>query len=187
MERQSIKEVILIRHGKPLSAHNDRINAAQYTRWVRAYGKSSLDPCSVPKHKVELNNSYIVVSPLHRAKLSAQHYGVTRIDEECPLLREMDIPYYKLPFRLRAWHWVLMCRTLWFLGKAGRFESFSAAKNRVSALTERIETLTLQHDRLILFGHGLTNYFTRKSLIKQGWKLKSKDSDFWGVTVLQKD
>jgi hypothetical protein len=32
----------------------------------------------------------------------------------------------------------------------------------------------------------MTNYFTRKSLVKRGWQLKQKDGDFWGITVLQK-
>ncbi|BFT32309.1 hypothetical protein D210916BOD24_34850 [Alteromonas sp. D210916BOD_24] len=186
MDKQATKEVVLIRHGKPISAHNDKINAAQYTKWVRAYGKSALDPQSTPKHKTHLNNSYVIVSPLRRAKLSAEYYGVDYIDEECALLREMDIPYYKLPFRLKAWHWVLLSRMLWFFGMTGRFESFSSAKARVAALTQRIEMLTEEHERLVLFGHGMTNLFTRKKLMKKGWRLKSKDSEFWGVTVLYK-
>ena len=93
----SVKEVVLIRHGKPLSAHNDKVNSAQYAQWVRNYDKSILDPTSHPKQKTHIDDSYIVVSPLLRAKLSAAYYGATQIDEELPHLKEMDIPYYKLP------------------------------------------------------------------------------------------
>lgn len=73
----SVKEVVLIRHGKPLSAHNDKVNSAQYAQWVRNYDKSILDPTSHPKQKTHIDDSYIVVSPLLRAKLSAAYYGAT--------------------------------------------------------------------------------------------------------------
>lgn len=186
MNKISIKEVVLIRHGKPLSAHNDKVNSAQYAQWVRNYDKSVLDPASHPKQKANIDNSYIVVSPLLRAKLSADYYGANHIDEELSYLKEMDIPYYKLPFTLRSWHWVVLSRALWFMGFKGKFESFKEAKQRVNLVSQHIEKLTESHERVILFGHGMTNYFTRKSLVKRGWHLKQKDGDFWGITVLQK-
>ena len=186
MQKNKVKEVVFIRHGKPLSAHNEKINAAQYAKWVHKYDKSVLDPASHPKIKTHLDNSYIMVSPLLRARLSAAHYGATKIDEEIPHLKEMDIPYYKLPFTLRAWHWVVLSRALWFLGKKGRFESFKYAKHRVEMLRERIEDLSETNERIVLFGHGMTNYFTSKSLKNNGWRLTQKDGDFWGITILQK-
>ncbi len=186
MSNSQKREVVLIRHGKPLSAHNDKVNAAQYAKWVSQYNKSVLDPQSAPRSKTHLNESYIVVSPLLRAKLSAVQYGVKNVDEECDLLKEMDIPYYKLPFRMRAWHWVVLSRFLWFIGFKGRFESFRFAKKRVFALSNRIESLSCEHARIVLFGHGMTNYFTRNQLMVNGWQLKQKDGDYWGITRLIK-
>lgn len=186
MKGSAMKEVVFIRHGKPLSAHNEKVNAAEYASWVRNYNKSSLDPASQPKQKIDITGSYIAVSPLLRAKLTAAQYGVTSIDEELPELREMDIPYYKLPFILRSWHWVLLSRALWFMGTKGRFESFKFAKKRVEKLSLHIDKLSEKHPKVVLFGHGMTNFYTRKALIKNGWQLKQKDSDFWGITILQK-
>ena len=186
MAHNQIREVVFIRHGKPLSAHNEKINSACYANWVRQYNKSLLDPASHPKKTVPLENSYIVTSPLLRAKLSAAYYGVTEVNEELPYLKEMDIPYYKLPFTLRSWHWEVLSRALWFLGVKGRFESFKFAKQRVKKLVCHVEKLSETHQRIVLFGHGMTNYYAGKFLIKNGWELKQKDRDFWGVTVLQK-
>lgn len=186
LNNNSLKEVVFIRHGKPLSAHNEKVNAVDYVKWVRNYNKSPLDPASQPKQVTHIKDSYIAVSPLLRARLTAAQYGVTSIDEELPYLKEMDIPYYKLPFILRSWHWVLLSRALWFLGTKGRFESFNFAKRRVEKLALYIDKLSQKHSRVVLFGHGMTNYYTRKALIKKGWQLKEKDSDFWGVTILQK-
>ena len=158
----SVKEVVLIRHGKPLSAHNDKVNSAQYAQWVRNYDKSILDPTEVTQSKkTHIDDSYIVVSPLLRAKLSAAYYGATQIDEELPYLKEMDIPYYKLPFTLRSWHWVVLSRALWFIGFKGRFESFKACQAKGLILFPSVSKNCGKHERIVLFGHGMTNYYTR--------------------------
>ncbi|MDO6566682.1 histidine phosphatase family protein [Alteromonas sp. 1_MG-2023] len=179
-----MREIILVRHGKPLSAHNNKVNAVDYSKWVRAYDFSELDPSSKPGAPVDFTNSYVIVSPLKRAKLSAAHLGAIKIDEELPNLKEMDIPYYKLPLKLRAWHWVLLCRLMWFMGKTGRFESFKDAKKRVVELAEYLKLLSETQSKIILVGHGLTNRFLRKKLQAEGWSLQAKDNKFWGVTRL---
>lgn len=181
------RQIVLIRHGRPKSAHNELINAVNYKKWVHDYDRSELDPNSVPRVKVDLDPSYIIASPLLRAKLSAQKYGVIRVDEHCEYLKEMDIPYYKVPFiSLRAWQWVVVSRFLWFLGVKGYFESFKEAKRRVVKLADHVESLSEDHQRIILFGHGMIHYFTRKELIKRGWLLTQKNSDFWGITSLER-
>ena len=180
------KEIVLIRHGKPASAHNQKINASAYAQWVRRYDLSSLDPQSKPTVLVPLVNSYIIVSSLKRASLSASAYGAVNIDEVQPLLREMDIPYYRLPFSMKAWHWVLVSRLLWFLGKKGKFESFKAAKSRVVLLADHLESILRSESRVVLFGHGLIHYFLQRQLKKRGWLLVEKNSEFWGVSRLTK-
>lgn len=180
------KEVVFIRHGKPLSAHNDKVNAAGYAKWVKDYDKSELDPASLPREKANLEESYVIVSPLLRARLSAKQYGVLHTDETCQNLKEMDIPFYNIPLKLKAWHWVLLSRTLWFAGLKGDFESFIQAKKRTVNLAQHIQTLSEEHNRIVLFGHGMTNYFTRKQLVKNGWHLQNKSGDFWGITTLTK-
>jgi broad specificity phosphatase PhoE len=181
-----LKEIVLIRHGKPASAHNQKINASAYAQWVRRYNLSSLDPQSKPTVLVPLVDSYIIVSSLKRASLSASAYGAVNIDEVQPLLREMDIPYYRLPFSMKAWHWVLVSRLLWFLGKKGKFESFKAAKSRVVLLADHLESILRSESRVVLFGHGLIHYFLQRQLKKRGWLLVEKNSEFWGVSRLIK-
>lgn len=180
------KEVVFIRHGKPLSAHNDKVNAADYAKWVKDYDRSELDPASLPEEEASLEDSYVIVSPLLRAQLSAKQYGAVTINETCHNLKEMDIPFYNIPLKLKAWHWVLLSRTLWFAGFKGDFESFAHAKKRTVNLAQHIQTLSEAHNRIVLFGHGMTNYFTRKQLIKNGWQLQKKSGAFWGITTLTK-
>ncbi len=96
----------------------------------------------------------------------------------------MEIPRYKLPFKLKAWTWVYLNRILWMLGKKGSFESYSHAKQRAELASTTLINLVKEQKTVVLFGHGYMNYHIRKSLISKGWLLECKNSDFWGITRL---
>ena len=95
-------------------------------------------------------------------------------------------PRYKIPFRLNAWTWVYLCRVLWMLGLKGQFESFTIAKKRAELAADELITLATKKDKVIVFSHGYINFYIRKSLVKKGWKLTEKSSDYWGLTKLYK-
>ncbi|MCW8091043.1 histidine phosphatase family protein [Alteromonas sp. ASW11-130] len=179
-----MKEIILIRHGKPASAHNERVNATGFAKWVRQYDKAELDVDSHPHFTVDLTNHYIIASNLKRARLSAEKYSNNQISEVNCLFREMDIPRYKLPFTLRAWNWVYLNRALWMAGKKGPFESFQQAKVRARLASEYLCDLAQQQQRIALFGHAMTNRVLRHNLRQQGWSLVQKQEQFWGVSKL---
>lgn len=178
------QEIILIRHGKPASATNEKMGASDFARWVRRYNQSDLDPSSRPRVMRDLSEHYILCSNLKRAQLSATTYGVTRIDHENPLLREMDIPYYRLGFTLKAWHWVVLNRVLWFAGRQGNFESFVEAKQRALQAADLLESAAMRHQKVAAFGHGMSHRYIRLALAKRGWRLHEKDNAFWGVNRL---
>lgn len=182
-----MKEIVLIRHGKPQSAHNDRLTAGQFTNWVRQYNHSLLDSRHYPPTRQQFNDHHVISSPLKRAKLSALYYTGSSVAQVIPELKEMDIPYYKFPIRLRAWHWVLLNRFVWICGKAGRFESFVEAKQRVVNAVNKVETISTNHQKILIFGHGMSNRYMRIFLTKRGWRLIEKSNEYWGVTRLIKD
>lgn len=179
-------EIILIRHGKPTSANNPIVNASEYTKWIRRYNFSDVADNSRPESiNANYTSLYTISSDLKRAIHSANIYVSRNPEEINRLYREMDIPRYKLPFQLTAWHWVYLCRVLWMFGFRGPFESFKQAKQRANiAAIELIETAKNQ-DRVVLFGHGFMNRYIRKSLIQKGWTLTSKSNDYWGITHLK--
>jgi broad specificity phosphatase PhoE len=182
-----MKEIILIRHGKPLSAHNNKLSAGEFTNWVRQYNQSPLDNAYYPDEKREFTAHHIIASPLKRAQLSANYYMGEPAIDVIPELKEMDIPYYRLPLRLRAWHWVLLNRLMWFCGKTGRFESFVEAKNRVSKAAKELEKKAEKHPQIVVFGHGMSNRYIRIFLAKRGWEITEKNNGYWGVTRLIKN
>jgi broad specificity phosphatase PhoE len=107
-----------------------------------------------------------------------------------PILREMHIPRYKLPFQLGAYSWLLLTRILWMFGLSKgisvRIESFKAAKQRAKKAAQALHHLAEKQHNVIVFGHGFSNRYIRKELIKLGWQLERKSNDFWGVTCLKK-
>ncbi|WP_252730455.1 histidine phosphatase family protein [Colwellia sp. E2M01] len=170
-----------------MSAINPVLNAADYTQWVKRYNASMVADNSRPKViDQQFNSFYCVASDLKRAVHSAQIYLGRSPQVTDKLYREMEIPRYKLPFKLKAWHWVYLSRILWLLGVKGPFESFSQAKVRANKAAEQLILLAEKHDNVVLFAHGVLNRFIRQSLIKQGWSLLSKDDKFWGVNHLKR-
>jgi hypothetical protein len=179
-------DIVLIRHGKPTSADNPVLNAYEYTKWIRRYNWSDVANNSRPENIDEnINSCYVVSSDLNRAIHSANIYTGQPPKEISKIYREMEIPRYKLPCRLKAFTWVYLCRVFWLLGFKGSFESFQLAKSRAELAADKLIILATEKGKVVLFGHGYMNFYIRKAFIKIGWLLNSKSNVFWGVTSLK--
>ncbi len=179
-------EIILIRHGKPTSANNPVLTALEYTKWIRRYNFSDVSESSRPEiTNTDLKSYYLLSSHFNRAIHSAEIYTGRKPDQISPLFKEMDIPRYKLPFRLKAMTWVYLCRVLWMLGLNGSFESYRSAKIRAEIAAEELVELAKKKGKVVLFGHGYMNLHIRRVLIRKGWSLNCKSNSFWGLSSLE--
>ena len=173
-------EIILIRHGKPESATNPLVTSGGYANWVRRYNQSSVACDSRPPSQLRdrLNNHYIVSSDLRRAVESAEICSGQTPKEKHPILREMDIPRYRMPFKFRAWTWLYLSRFLWTLGVKGTFESYKEARLRSKTACQKLIQLACKHDKIVVFGHGYMNLHIRKELISNGWSMSEKSNKY---------
>lgn len=179
-------EIILIRHGKPSSAKNLRLSASDYARWIRRYNFSDVSIQSRPKTiNKDIQSCYLIASDFKRAIHSTEIYTGRSPDLISSIYKEMEIPRYKLPVKLKAWTWVFLCRVLWMLGCKGQFESYRLAKKRSVLAAEQLVSLAHQKGKVVLFGHGYMNLHIRRVLVKQGWTLKNKSNKFWGLSSLE--
>ncbi|MDX2427343.1 MAG: hypothetical protein QNK22_01505 [Xanthomonadales bacterium] len=179
-------EIILIRHGKPTSADNPVLNASEYTKWIRRYNFSDISKKSRPEViNTELKSFYLISSHFNRAIHSAEIYTGRKPDKISSLYKEMDIPRYKLPFKLKAMTWVYLCRVLWMLGLNGSFESYSSAKKRAEIAAIQLVELSKEKGKVVLFGHGYMNLHIRRALIRKGWSINCKSNSFWGLSSLE--
>lgn len=179
-------KIVLIRHGKPVSADNPILNACQYAHWIRAYNASKVAKNSRPQRiNDDYKYFYTVSSDLKRAIHSTNIYLGKPPEEVDKLYREMEIPRYKFPIKLKAWNWVYFSRLLWMLGYKGPFESFKQAKKRADTAAVKLTEMAQVQDQVVLFGHGFMNRYIRKALIQKGWELNAKSNTYWGVTSLE--
>lgn len=189
-------EIVLVRHGKPQAAVKGEqmkgLSAGGYGKWIRQYNKSLVHLNSRPKIDLasKYQGYYMIASDLPRAIQSAEIAMKNSASELWPLLREMDIPRYKLPLKMKAYHWLVLTRVLWMFGlkryMSDSVESFTAAKHRAYQVANRLAELAISKQQVIAFGHGYTNRYIRKTLIAQGWQLTYKSNNFWGETRLIK-
>lgn len=179
-------EIVLIRHGKPASADNPIMDVCGYAHWIRRYNASKVAKNSRPETvNDDYKSFYAISSDLKRAIHSANIYLGKSPKQVDRSYREMAIPRYKIPFKLKAWHWVYLSRLLWMLGYSGPFESFRQAKLRADEAALKLIQIAHEQEQVILFGHGYMNRYIRKALIQQGWQLNSKSNAYWGVTRLK--
>ncbi|MBO1254577.1 histidine phosphatase family protein [Alteromonas sp. 5E99-2] len=178
--------IILIRHGEPVSATNERVDAIGFAYWVKRYNHSDVLASSRPHWPMDkqLSEAYLVSSSLKRAKQSAFIAFDRQPSEYLSNFREMDIPRYLLPFTLKTWTWVYLSRLLWMLGKKGKFESYSEAKTRVKDSADYLISLAEKHGTVAAVGHGFSNLHIRKYLVTKGWQLSEKDNGYWGISKL---
>lgn len=182
-------EIILIRHGKPTTAINPKLNALGYIKWVKKYNSSLVSISSVPPkhlHK-KIAQHFVVSSDLKRAVHSAVLCTNLLPKKQFKVFREMDIPRYKLPFTLNAYTWLYLNRFLWTLGLKGKFESLKSAKKRAELAADLLIQLAIEEQQVALFSHGYLNIYLRKALQNKGWQMVTKSNQYWGETKLIKN
>lgn len=180
-------EIVLVRHGKPISASNPKLDVVGYAKWIKNYNASLVAECSRPLQiDSDFSSFYCVASDYKRAIHSAKIYLNRGPELTDRIYREMDIPRYKLPVSMRAWTWVYVSRALWMLGIRGPFESFQQAKQRADEAANKLLNLADEHQKVIVFGHGFMNRYIRIVLRKKGWLVLSKSDAYWGISRLSK-
>ena len=179
-------EIVLIRHGRPEAAINQKVDALGYLAWIKEYNRSLVvdGPSDVPVSLHRYAKVFAVSSDLPRAIHSAELVLGRGPDAQLASLCEVDIPVYRLPFTLNTYTWLYLNRGLWLLGCKGQFESLSSAKGRAEAAAEQLIDLARVHDQVVVFGHGLMNRFIRIALRNRGWRVESKSNQYWGETHL---
>ncbi|MCP5077445.1 MAG: histidine phosphatase family protein [Psychromonas sp.] len=182
-------EIILVRHGKPISASNKKLDAQGFALWIGEYDQSKIDASCYPPNEL-LNlciNSHIISSALPRAIHSAEMASKQIPSEKIDLLNEMQLPSFFLPFKMRISYWLFVNRVLWLLGFSANVESYQQAKIRACLMAKELVNLATVNKRLVVFGHGLMNRQISKELVKLGWQSNRQGGSYWSTNKLTKN
>ena len=181
-------EIILIRHGKPSAAINPKLSASGFANWVLDYDESDVSCESLPPDTLakSIKDHFIIASHLARSIDSVKKCLNAEPDLIHRKFREMEIPSYKLPFRLKAYTWLVVNRIAWFIGIKSEVESFKEAKIRAKHSAKELIDLAIEHNKVVVFGHGLMNKYIAKELEQFGWDRASEGKSYWSTIKLKK-
>jgi broad specificity phosphatase PhoE len=177
--------IVLVRHGEPSATDNPVVDAAGFARWARRYERSRIRGTAAPSHLKGAFEGFLAVASERPRSLHSAYMCLDRDpDVVLPGLHEMEIPRYRLPFRLRAYSWLVLNRVVWFAGVRGRFESFDEARRRADVAAREIDALARAHGRIVVFGHGLMNRAIASRLVVLGWRGRPRRTRYWGTICL---
>ncbi|MFC6998663.1 histidine phosphatase family protein [Rufibacter roseus] len=183
--------IYLIRHAKPIIDKSGFFSKAQAQQYLKDYHLAEVEEIlerdeHLPAGKVRK----VLTSTLPRAKATAKMlFGndVELVEDE--MFREFENRIWGLPigkFPL-AW-WQVTSRVLWMLGlNQKEIESFIQAKTRAAQAAHHLAQEAEKERIAVLVAHGFLNQFIKRSLRKQGWKVKRNGGrGYVGITILTK-
>ncbi len=124
-------------------------------------------PCSEAINHAK--GSYVICSTLERSKHSAKLLEVEQFITDA-LFCEAELPVVNVPLlKMAPQTWSIIFRVFWFFGLAKNVESKKEISSRVRAACSILERLAVEHDNVVLIGHGIMNRLIAKELLLSGW------------------
>ncbi len=182
--------ITLLRHGKPVFELKGNVRAKDLSEIARSYDLSGIaDAPTKESVDVAQENCFIVCSHLERSLESAKALGCTEIHLKDELFCETAIPHFGSgTVTLPIGAWIVVLRILWLFGFSRNGESLANVKKRARRAAARLVELAVEHQRVLLVGHGFMNYFIAKELKRNGWSGPSKPKHgFWEYAVYHQE
>lgn len=189
--------IVLMRHAKPDFNKSMLVRTSDMGAALAAYDQAGIERDArrqvvggtiLPAVDSEGGSSvHIVTSDLRRSVESAQlffpHREAATAD---PLYREAELPA-KLPLcglSMRFSAAVVIARILWMLGIHQQAESYAVAASRARDAAEALTSHALDHDCVILVGHGFFNRLIYRELSRTDWTAVRREyRGFGGCTT----
>ncbi|MCG7874395.1 MAG: histidine phosphatase family protein [Candidatus Thiodiazotropha lotti] len=163
--------ITLLRHGSPDFEWQRSVRGYEFKQLEREYDGATIND-SPPAESVQqiTHHHCFVCSDLARSLDSAKALGVAQVDFSDRLFRELNLPYFdKTSLRLPLEIWVIVLRSLWYMGFSKNSESYREARSRAKSAAERLIELASKHHAVLLVGHGFLNHYIAKELRALGW------------------
>jgi broad specificity phosphatase PhoE len=191
MDKLCLK-IVLVRHGKPMISHSEKIFASQLPAWIQRYDLAPIDLSFAPP--LPLLNAVIgvrciVTSPLRRSIESAKLLVPELSHHILWAAREAELPIPPSPtVKISARNWCALSRLAWFIGWSSQAESLLQAQERARFVVKELENLAQERGRVLLLGHGIMNLLIDRHLLNHGWKsLQVSGSGYWKFSEYKLD
>lgn len=181
-------DIILLRHGKPMIAQDERCNSQGFHEWLSRYDTAAVDPQVMPDpatlQRVKAAH-FVVCSGLSRSIDSARLLGLAQPGVSDARFNEAALPRLTLPWvSLTAKQWLVISRCAWFVGQHGDVASHRETRERAGQCAEQLIHYAELHRSVLLVGHGVMNHFIAKALSSMGWQAANTRSEhrYWSAT-----
>ena len=180
-----MKKIILLRHGEVDIKNYENMSSNEFSQWIIEYNNAEIKSDFLQKNDIKmlLNETDILIcSTLSRSLQSLAIFKKIPFESNA-LFDEAEIPYSCSNFlRLKAKHWLVVYRILWFLGYSKNAESYKKTKIRAKVAAGRLIELSKNNKSVILLGHGIMNKLIEKELVLNKYverkKTKNKNWDY---------
>lgn len=183
-------EITLVRHGKSLLVENKPITCQEFKNWVKKYDDHGVfEEESYPTETLEKigTANIVITSDLKRAVESAKFLNPNLPTISDPLFRETELPIPSTSLwglKLNPSILAIILRCLWFSGYSNGCESLKDAKIRAEKASKFLVNCAMEHNNVVLVGHGFFNMLIGKELKKIGLNGKKKTSSkHWESTT----
>jgi broad specificity phosphatase PhoE len=183
----TVREITLIRHGRPTVSLGEWIEGEQLRNFVLRYDQAGLCETSHPsaqaKHRVQ-TAQVILTSDFRRTIESAERLGAKDLFQVDPLFREVDCWWnVASSLQLPSLCWIAYVRLCWPYRHHGAPEPPKVAQGRAADAAQRLITQT-DRGNVVLVGHGGMNTLIAQALRRLGWSGPKQPSlAHWGYTV----
>ncbi len=183
--------ITLVRHGKPEGNFPASIRPSEISNWIYKYNSSAIDPDHEPPPDtvtIAKQCPRVICSNLKRSISSAHALGHNDIHICDALFREMELPFFTIPFpRLPPKVWLTLFRIMWLAGFSRHGESFRQAKQRARQATALLITHASEAGEVLHVGHGFMNHYIAKYLLASGWYgPQTPGRDYWAHATYTK-
>lgn len=185
-------KIILLRHGKPILPHFDKMTGSEFNNWIDAYNNAALDnDCPPTDEALAISKScnYAICSTLRRSIESSKELGLMKTVEISNGFIEAGLPSYNV-FNLKFSNnfWLIFFRALWLLGCSPGAESYPQAKLRAKKCANKLVLTAEANESVIFVGHGILNKLISKELIRLGWQKPSENKNsYWDFSVYKNE
>jgi len=167
-------EIILVRHGKPEALGRAVIAGHDIGQWARAYNAAGINRQVEPPERLRrlaASAGYVVASDLRRSRESAEWLASSQEIRIDPDLREAALPdSMGVSLRMPPGAWIVIARTVWYLGRGSSDEPIQAARRRAGRVAHRLSALAREYEVVLVVGHAVFNRMIAAHLQKSRWQ-----------------
>ncbi len=171
---ESVRKIIIIRHGKPALSRKVWLNWKEYRKWWKDYDKGGLaESQQIPEAlKVLMQTTeYIFSSSMNRSYETANLLNQKDLNiEKKTLFIEAALPPPHLPdwVKMKPGYWGVIARICWCFGWSDQMESQKQARIRAQKTAELLVQTTQSYQQIALTAHGWFNRMVKSALLKTG-------------------